>query len=282
MFMVSLCLQGISFVDLLYLRKGDLQGELLTYSRRKTGAQVCVYVLDEAREYLSRLVDDREDTLYLLPFITRTGEAGYKQYQSALHRFNEQLKDLAAHLGIRETLTSYVARHTWATMAYHNGVKVSLVSQAMGHSTEEMTYTYLSSFDREEIKGANQAVLDAVLRPIREGSVTGVREEVLRRVEKPVQANVQAQQPCVRPKRQAEPEPEYQGINEGRRGKGIPSIAYTQPERSVWIPVWTPTEPEEKECCNRAERRRREKEQKKEREKQEKWTRRKERKTSVF
>jgi integrase len=183
LFMVSLCLQGIPFVDLLYLRGSDLQGNLLTYTRRKTGAQVSVYVLDEAKEYLSRLLANSPGTLHLLSVITDRGENGYRQYESALRLYNRQLKELAARLNISETLTSYAARHTWATLAHHNGVEVRLVSQAMGHSTEKTTHTYLCSFGQEHIKGANQAVLNAVLRPIRKGFIPHVREEVRRRLE---------------------------------------------------------------------------------------------------
>jgi integrase len=200
LFMASLYLQGMPFVDLLHLRKCDLQGDLLTYTRRKTNRQVCVFVLDDAREYLSRLIDDRVDTPYLLPFITLAGEAGYNQYQNALRWYNDRLKDLAAHLGVADNLTSYVARHTWATMAYHNGVEVSLVSQAMGHRTEAMTHVYLSAFGREHIKMVNQTVSDAVLRPIRDGVVTNVRKGVLRCIKEPAQAAMPMPD-CIEPER---------------------------------------------------------------------------------
>jgi integrase len=179
LFMLSFYFQGIPFVDLLHLRKGDLKGNLLTYFRQKTGTLVSVHVLDEAREYLSRLLDSHEaNTSCLLPLLTCEGEDGYKQYQTALRRYNRKLKVLAKHLGIEETLTSYVARHTWATMAHHSGVDVAIVSQAMGHRTEEMTHTYLSSFGQEQLREANVTVLNAVLRPIKEGNIQDVREEV--------------------------------------------------------------------------------------------------------
>ncbi|MDR3118641.1 MAG: site-specific integrase, partial [Mediterranea sp.] len=92
-FMLSFCLQGIPFVDLFHLRKSELKGDLLTYSRQKTGKPVSVHVLDEAWEYLSRLLSGHEeDTHFLLPFLTCSGKDGYKQYQTALRRYNRQLK----------------------------------------------------------------------------------------------------------------------------------------------------------------------------------------------
>jgi integrase len=197
-FMASLFFQGIPFTDLLHLRTSDLQDDLLTYIRQKTGKPVCVFVLDEARAFLDRLTDDRADTPYLLPFITRTGKEGYSQYQSALHLYNRHLKELAAHLGITDTITSYTARHTWATMAHNNNVSIAAISEGMGHKTEEMTQVYISSFGRERMKEANQAVFNAVLQPIREGMVTDVREEVWLNIKAQEQEQPQPQpQPVV-------------------------------------------------------------------------------------
>ncbi|MDR0749226.1 MAG: site-specific integrase, partial [Tannerellaceae bacterium] len=302
MFMASLCLQGISFVDLLYLSRGDL----LAYTRRKTGTQVTVYVLDEAREYLSRLIGSGSEARYLLPVITLSGEDGYRQYQSALHLFNKQLKTLAAHLGLSDNLTSYVTRHTWATLAHHNGVGVSLVSQAMGHTTEKTTRVYLSSFDRKELKGANQAVLDAVLRPIREGTVTDVREEVV--------ASLRTEEREERKEEREEKREEINmDLNAGVQGDGISQLIRIEaiqaglplrtsvsnillyvngkvvngnpPVIPCHLCVNTPLrsesgeEKEKEEHLSRAERRRREKEQRKEQEKQ---MRQKKRKMSVF
>lgn len=92
---------------------------------------------------------------------------GRRQYQSALRKHNRQLKSLAAYLGLKENLTSYLARHSWATIAYHSGVEVSLVSEAMGHHTEEITRVYLSSFEHKRLAEANRIVLNAILRPVR-------------------------------------------------------------------------------------------------------------------
>jgi integrase len=177
LFMLCILLQGIAFVDLLHLRKSDLKGNLLTYTRRKTGGQVSVYVIKGARMYLNRLLNNEVKTSYLLPILTRDGEKGYKEYENVLHGYNIQLKKLAKYLDISVNLTSYVARHTWATLAHLNGVDVAILSQAMGHSTEAMTHTYLDSFGHEQLKAANEAVFDAVLRALREETCPDAKEE---------------------------------------------------------------------------------------------------------
>lgn len=187
LFMLSFYLQGMPFVDLLHLRRADLQEDMLSYRRRKTGSVVSVCVLEEARVILDRFMSEVADPAsspYLLPFITLFGKEGYTQYQSALRRHNRQLGELARHLGLSEHLSSYVPRHTWATTAYHNGVEVSLVSQALGHHAEQITHTYLAQFSCDRLRAANQAVLMAILRPIHEGVIGDVSEEVRAVVER--------------------------------------------------------------------------------------------------
>ena len=174
LFMLSFHLQGMSFIDLVYLRKAEVQSDMVVYHRHKTGGVVNVSLLEPAMEILDKYASQVIDSPYVLPLITMPGGDGYRQYQNALRNHNRQLKVLAEHLGIQENLTSYVARHTWATLAYHNGVNVSLVSQAMGHQTEEVTRIYLSSFEREKLAEANRVVLEAILRPIREGYIKPV------------------------------------------------------------------------------------------------------------
>jgi len=178
LFMLSFHLQGMPFVDLAHLRKSDVQGSFIAYRRQKTRGAVQVSIVDPAREIFDKYADEAVESPYILPLVFLSGVDGHRQYQSALRRHNRQLKDLAAYLGIVDTLSSYVARHSWATLAYHNGVDVGVVSQAMGHHTEEVTRIYLSSFDQQRLTEANRVVLQAILRPILDGRILQVRNEV--------------------------------------------------------------------------------------------------------
>lgn len=175
-FILSFLFQGMPFCDLAYLYKSCLHGNIISYRRQKTQTEVNVPVLPEAREILERYMIETENSPYLLPLLTKTGEEGYKQYQTVIHRHNRHLKDLAAFIGLEEVLTSYVSRHSWATIAYHNGVYVSVVSQALGHHTEEITRIYLDSFEYQEIYKANQTVLSAILSHIRKEEVPQPQE----------------------------------------------------------------------------------------------------------
>ncbi|GEM_PF-5644614 len=62
------------------------------------------------------------------------------------------------------TLTLYVARHSWATIAKNSGVPTALISDAMGHSSEKMTQIYLDSIDAGRIDKANREIISHLFR----------------------------------------------------------------------------------------------------------------------
>jgi len=158
MFMLSFHLQGISFIDLAHLQKSDLKDGYITYHRRKTGGRILVEVLPPAQELLSQYLNADKTSPFLLSLLDEQSENPTRQYRSVLRKYNRHLKSLAEILGIEENLTSYVARHSWATAAYHIGVPASVISQAMGHHSEEVTRIYLTSFNDETLSYANKMV----------------------------------------------------------------------------------------------------------------------------
>jgi integrase len=166
LFILLFHLQGMSYVDLAHLRKSDLksdpEGDYITYRRRKTGGLIPVKILPAARELLERHLSTDEHSPYLLSILTPDGRDLTKQYRAALRRFNRHLKTLGELIGIKENLTSYVARHSWATAAYHIGVPTAVISEAMGHKTEEVTRVYLASFDTGMLDYANRMVWESL------------------------------------------------------------------------------------------------------------------------
>jgi integrase len=158
-FMLLFFLQGMSFVDLAHLRKSDLKNGYITYRRRKSGAPVSVKVWPPARALLERYLNRDKDSPYLLSIL----EDG-AQYRTLLRRFNRHLNALGELLGLGESLTSYVARHSWATAAYRIGVPTALIGEAMGHKTEEVTRVYLASFDTETMDYAGRMVWESLFK----------------------------------------------------------------------------------------------------------------------
>mgnify|MGYP000466718956 CR=1 FL=1 len=163
-FVLMFMLRGIPFVDLAYLHKRDLQGNVLSYRRRKTGRALTVMLTPEVMQ-LVRLVADRNmDSPYLFPILQSEegSEAAYREYQSALRGFNRRLSTLKQSIGMKSALSTYAARHTWATMAYHCEIHPGIISEAMGHSSIAVTETYLKPFSNKKIDEANRIVISFV------------------------------------------------------------------------------------------------------------------------
>ena len=163
LFLLSFYLRGIPFVDLIRLRKSDLSRGMLRYRRSKTGRLLTVAVEPCAQEILRKYAAKAASSIYLLPILSKEGKGGYRQYQNALRRYNLHLHRLSALLGLKVNLTSYVARHSWATAAYRQGIPVAVISESLGHSSEKVTYTYLASFDNRTLSRANREILSLVL-----------------------------------------------------------------------------------------------------------------------
>lgn len=162
LFLLSFMLRGIPFVDIAYLRKCDLQGDMLEYRRRKTGVWMTVKVEPEAMRLIEHLKTRNADTGYLFPFIDKTGTEAYRQYQSALRTFNGRLKRLGGIVGLSESLSSYCARHSWATIANYHDYHQELISNAMGHSSVKVTETYFRRHTDERIGRMNREILSQV------------------------------------------------------------------------------------------------------------------------
>lgn len=163
LFMLMFYLRGLPFVDLVYLRRSDLQGDRLTYRRHKTGKQMEVYVDPRAMEIINRYRSVDMSSPYLFPFLTQSGKDEFLQYESALRHLNNQLKWLGSVLGLSIPLTSYCARHTWASFANYCDFDKKLISESMGHSSVQVTELYFKPHQVEEISRMNQQVIGYAL-----------------------------------------------------------------------------------------------------------------------
>ena len=166
LFVLMFLLRGLPFVDLAYLRKSDLRDNVITYRRRKTGRPLSVTLTSEAMAILKKYMDRDSSSPYLFPLLSsREGtKEAYHEYQLALRNFNRQLMLLGEMLGLGDKLSSYTARHTWATTAYYCEIHPGVISEAMGHSSITVTETYLKPFQNKKIDEANKKVVDFIKR----------------------------------------------------------------------------------------------------------------------
>ena len=162
-FLLMFMLRGMPFIDLAHLRKSDLRNRRITYRRHKTGKLMVVDVPPDAMRLLQKY-RDKTDSEYLFPLL-HGGlfmEEHHHRYQETLRHFNRELARLMKQLLPGVSVSSYTARHTWATLAYDSGVPVGLISQSLGHSSIRVTMTYLKPFDAEVIDRINRQVISLV------------------------------------------------------------------------------------------------------------------------
>ncbi|MCC8114364.1 MAG: site-specific integrase [Bacteroidales bacterium] len=154
--------QGMSFVDASNLLKTDVCNESFTFRRQKTGQLIYVKLPPQAREIIERL--SVKDSPYLLPILDNPADAEEKVRQlTAVHRrINRNLKRIAKMADIPVNLTTYVARHTWATAAYWCGIAVSVISASLGHTSERTTRIYLADLDPTAIETATLTVANLI------------------------------------------------------------------------------------------------------------------------
>ncbi len=160
MFMFSFYTQGMSFVDMAYLKPSDLRGDHLFYRRKKTGQELMVRWSQAAQDILN-LYPPCNDK-YLLPIIKKPGDKERNQYRYKQYVVGCGLKRISDVLEMNNTLTMYVARHSWASIARLMDISTDAISRSMGHNSEKTTKIYLKSIDTSSIDDANDRVINAI------------------------------------------------------------------------------------------------------------------------
>ncbi len=156
-FMFAFYTRGMSFVDIAFLKKSDLNNGIITYSRRKTRQQLMVRVEPETWKLIDSFGENK--TAFLLPILNDGIADTQQQYENAYFRINRNLQKVGRILGLETKLTLYVARHAWASIAHSNHVALSTISKAMGHNSEKTTIIYLQSLDTASVDKANSDII---------------------------------------------------------------------------------------------------------------------------
>lgn len=151
MFKLSLFLIGINVADLCNLTEIGSDG-CIHYKRQKTQKLYCVKVEPEALE----IIHNYRGKKYLLDILDRYAN---------VHTFTASWGKILQSIDGFDNLTSYWARHTWATIASELDIPVDVISQALGHSFStgaKVTQVYIN-FNQQKIDEANRRVIDYVL-----------------------------------------------------------------------------------------------------------------------
>lgn len=164
MFKLSFMLMGINFADMLNLKRSDMREGRIVFNRHKTARLYSMKVETEAMaliekyagtDHLLSIMDSRKDYLQYV-----------RQTNNALRKIGDcdrsGLGGKKTHHAICPELSTYWARHTWATIAASLDIPKETIAAALGHGGNTVTDIYID-FDRRKVDEANRKVLDYVL-----------------------------------------------------------------------------------------------------------------------
>ena len=154
-FLFSFYTRGMSFVDIAYLKKDNIRNGFLVYRRRKTGQLLTVKWEPSMKKIAERYESGGE---YIFPIVSG-GDDDRRKYNSAMVRVNKALKTIGTMLHLPAPLTMYVARHSWATAARVSNIPISVISEGLGHDSEETTQIYLASIENSVVDKANSRII---------------------------------------------------------------------------------------------------------------------------
>jgi integrase len=169
---------GMSYIDLVFLKKNCIRDGHILYFRKKTKQAVSVKITRLMQEIMEYFAPAVADSPYVFPIIKPDKGDGYRQYETALRQQNRQLKKLAALAGIDKNLSTHVSRHSWATIAKRENFPVAVISECLGHKDVKTTAIYLDSFDtrakdRVSDRVSGRIATQDVLRNIRAAKKNG-------------------------------------------------------------------------------------------------------------
>lgn len=151
---------GINFVDIAYLKSDNIVDGRLIYTRRKTHKLIKLPLQSKAQEIIKRY--QQNGTHFLFPILSEFHKSLQQQsnrVHKVISKVNERLKVVGKELGIPINLTTYVARHSFATVLKREGVSTSIICESLGHSSEKTTQIYLDSFENSQIDEAMRNLL---------------------------------------------------------------------------------------------------------------------------
>jgi site-specific recombinase XerD len=159
-FLMSFYLRGMPFTDLAHLKVSDIIDGRVQYERQKTGQPLDIKIPPQLLPIINYFTEGKTKEDYVLPVIKREDEINqYKDIEWARHSYNKNLKLIAQKAGIEEKLTSYVSRHSYASIADEMGIPLTAISQMLGHEKVSTTQAYLDKLRKSKLDEYQEEII---------------------------------------------------------------------------------------------------------------------------
>lgn len=162
LFLFSFYAMGMPFADMARLSRAQISGGMINYARQKTSQRVSVCIEPCMQTIIDRYADNASDLVF--PMLRGVPpRTVYRIYSNRLRAYNYALARLSDMVGATRRLSSYVARHTWASQAYQNGIDLRLIGKAMGHTKPSTTLVYIRTLFDPSLADANRSMIQQTL-----------------------------------------------------------------------------------------------------------------------
>lgn len=160
--------RGMNFIDLAFLRVENVWEGRLKYERRKTKDIFDIKLTEEALQILKFYTVGKKRSQLLFPIIDDIIDCGEDEYirktvDGRLKIHNQYLNKIGKLIGLKVKMTSYVVRHSFASISLHNGVSKSMIGDMLGHESYITTETYLEGFEVDTLDAAAELAINATL-----------------------------------------------------------------------------------------------------------------------
>jgi len=189
MWLLSYLSNGANFADILRLKGKDLGNGEFSFIRRKTMftkkynlSPVQVYIIDVAQEIIDRWGNPKAgDHEYIFPFLNDEMDEYkiHKTIQQFIHVSNKNMAKIARRLGIRGTVTTYAARHSFSTIMLQSGANMAMISKMLDHRDLTQTQNYFDDFKNVQVKEAVKALVAKKREDKKIEGEIGIAEELL-------------------------------------------------------------------------------------------------------
>jgi integrase len=159
-FLISFYLMGASFVDIAMLKIKNIIQDRIEYKRQKTGKLHSIPLSRPLIEIIDNYKNGKSENEFILNVVkSHDPKIQLKNISDELRRYNKSLKEIGKICEIESSISSYVARHSYATSAKKLGVPISVISESLGHTTEKTTQIYLDSFENDVVDKYHEMII---------------------------------------------------------------------------------------------------------------------------
>ncbi len=170
-FLFYFYMRGMNFIDLAHLKMDNIEDDRLVYKRRKTkrgqnSKEFNIKISTDANKILKHYTKNKGGNDFIFPIMTDTHEVTdpvrlLDLYENKRNNHNNRLKAIAKTVGINTKLTTYVARHSFATAGLHSGLSKAEIGDMLGHTNYYTTETYLSGFEQKTLDDAADKIFSS-------------------------------------------------------------------------------------------------------------------------